>query len=88
MPTLDPPIEVEAGALTAQQRYRTNIVIPFAGGDSIASILGTTPTGYNSAIGGAWLARLKENDSIKLISDEGGAGQRVERQPAHSLDRS
>ena len=57
-----------------QQRYRTNIVIPFAGGDSIASILGTTPTGYNSAIGGAWLARLAQNDSIKLILTKAAPG--------------
>ena len=74
LPTLDPPIEVEVGALTAKQRYTTTITIPFAGGDSIASILGTTPTGYNSAIGGAWLARLKENDSIKLILTKAAPG--------------
>ena len=74
LPVLDPAIEVEAGALTAQQRYRTNIVIPFAGGDSIASILGSAPTGYNSAIGGTWLARLAQNDSIKLILTKAAPG--------------
>ena len=74
LPELDPPIEVEAGALTAEQRYRTSITIPFAGGDSIASILGTTPTGYNSAIGGTWLARLAQNDSIKLVLTKAAPG--------------
>ena len=87
LPTLDPPIEVEVGALTAKQRYTTTITIPFAGGDSIASILGTTPTGYNSTIGGAWLARLKENDSIKLILTKAapGSGSNV-NQPVRLIE--
>ena len=87
LPTLDPPIEVEVGALTAKQRYTTTITIPFAGGDSIASILGTTPTGYDSTIGGAWLARLKENDSIKLILTKAapGSGSNV-NQPVRLIE--
>ena len=74
LPELDPAIEVEAGPLSAGQRYRTNIVIPFAGGASIASILGTTPNNYDSSIGGTWLPRLAQNDSIKLVLTKAAPG--------------
>ena len=74
LPAISPAISVEAGALTAQQRYHTAVTIPFAGGGSLSEALATTPTGYSTAIGGAWVTRLNANDSIRLVLTKASPG--------------